>query len=964
MASAVKQRWDAIQQSLEDRRQYRGLLLENSLRVLAVSDPDTDKAAAALAVQVGHLSDPEDLPGLAHFCEHLLFMGTEKYPEEADYNKFISDHGGSRNACKSTDKTYFHFDVAPDYLRGALDRFAQFFISPLFASGSVDREINAVHSEHEKNIAQDQWRLRQLDRISSRAGHPYAKFSTGSRETLSRSDVRERLLKFHRQWYSANIMTLVIVGRESLDELEAMAVDLFSAVEDKAVEASSWQEHPCGPDEIRTCVRVVPVKELRVLKLDFPVPDLRRWYRTDPSHYINHMLGHEGPGSLYAELKRRGWAISLVAGSRRPARGFEFMYVSVDLTEEGERHVAEVADTVFQYLALLRQNGPQEWRFDECRRLREMSFRFKDKERPASYATRLANQLYYYPMEEALSAEYILDKYVPEALKTVMDLMNPDNVRITLVGKMYEPECDTIDRWYGMRYNVRKIPEDTLDRWRNIALHPELRLPDPNEFIPSDFGLVERDVESPKSPIMLSNTPLCRVWFHQDDAYKLPKSIVRVKLLSPLAYSDPHMVNVTHMFTVLLKDVLNEYAYAASVAKLDYGVSSGRNGVVITVSGFSEKLHALLREIMDSMINLRVDRARFSVLKEAYMRSLRNSAAERPTQLAIADLRAVLLDKYWGWEDLLEVVDDLTAEAVETLLPLLLNRLHLECLLEGNLTRSCALKLVQVVESRLRDGFSVRPTSTALQTIGRETTLDDGRHYVMAKKNEVHKSSSIGVYYQCGLQSTRDDVLLELLVQALKQPCFDQLRTKEQLGYIVHCQVYRFSSSQGLRVIVQSHMPPEYVDGRIEAFLHSMHDHLRTMGAKQFMDIKEALRTRKLEKPKHLGEEFGRHWAEIINQQYNFDREAVGAEDLKTLERDDLIKFFEAHICLSAPRRRKLAAHILSSQCEDMSPGLPDGLQAPPQTPAPEPITSLPAFKATHGHFPLVAPAVDVAVVR
>lgn len=53
-------------------------MLENGLEALVVSDPKTDKAAAAMDVKVGHLSDPEDLPGLAHFCEHLMFMGTEK----------------------------------------------------------------------------------------------------------------------------------------------------------------------------------------------------------------------------------------------------------------------------------------------------------------------------------------------------------------------------------------------------------------------------------------------------------------------------------------------------------------------------------------------------------------------------------------------------------------------------------------------------------------------------------------------------------------------------------------------------------------------------------------------------------------------------------------------------------------------------------------------------------------------
>ena len=89
---------DDIVVSEEDARQYRGLVLENGLKVLLVSDPTTDKSAAALDVHIGHLSDPPDLQGLAHFCEHMLFLGSEQFPEEQEYRKYLSQHGGGSNA--------------------------------------------------------------------------------------------------------------------------------------------------------------------------------------------------------------------------------------------------------------------------------------------------------------------------------------------------------------------------------------------------------------------------------------------------------------------------------------------------------------------------------------------------------------------------------------------------------------------------------------------------------------------------------------------------------------------------------------------------------------------------------------------------------------------------------------------------------------------------------------------------
>ena len=97
------------------------------------------------------MSDPDELPGLAHFLEHMLFLGTEKYPEEDAYSRFIHEHGGSDNAYTTEEFTNYYFDVAPAHLADALDHFSQFFIAPLFTESATDRELNAVNSEHSRN---------------------------------------------------------------------------------------------------------------------------------------------------------------------------------------------------------------------------------------------------------------------------------------------------------------------------------------------------------------------------------------------------------------------------------------------------------------------------------------------------------------------------------------------------------------------------------------------------------------------------------------------------------------------------------------------------------------------------------------------------------------------------------------------------------------------------------------------
>lgn len=114
----------------------------------------------------------------------MLFLGTRKYPDENEYGQFLSNHGGMSNAYTALEDTNYFFDVGADHLEGALDRFAQFFLCPLFTESATERELQAVDSEHSKNRLNDMWRLLQLSRSTADPGHPFSKFGTGSAATL------------------------------------------------------------------------------------------------------------------------------------------------------------------------------------------------------------------------------------------------------------------------------------------------------------------------------------------------------------------------------------------------------------------------------------------------------------------------------------------------------------------------------------------------------------------------------------------------------------------------------------------------------------------------------------------------------------------------------------------------------------------------------------------------------------
>uniref|UniRef100_A0A0R3WFR8 Peptidase_M16 domain-containing protein n=1 Tax=Taenia asiatica TaxID=60517 RepID=A0A0R3WFR8_TAEAS len=208
-----------ITKSESDNRVYRAITLTNQLKFLLISDPYTDKAAACLAVGVGSFYDPVDVPGLAHFCEHMILLGSQKYPGENEYSRFITSHSGYCNAFTSTTETCYVFDIAPDYLYEALKRFSEIFVAPLFTESATEREVNAVNSEHEKNLAIDNRRIVRIDKIMAAPDHDYAKFTTGNKDTLFNNlkaksrNVRDELVRFYERFYSSNVMAVTILGK-------------------------------------------------------------------------------------------------------------------------------------------------------------------------------------------------------------------------------------------------------------------------------------------------------------------------------------------------------------------------------------------------------------------------------------------------------------------------------------------------------------------------------------------------------------------------------------------------------------------------------------------------------------------------------------------------------------------------------------------------------------------------------
>lgn len=889
---------DDVVKSPNDKRAYEFFTLPNALKVLIVSDPEADKAAAALDVHIGSASDPAERQGLAHFLEHMLFLGTEKYPQPGEYKAFISAHGGAHNAYTALEDTNYFFEIDKDYLEPTLDRFAQFFVAPLFTAKYVDSERQVVHSEYQSKLRQDGWGLRSAQKQVANPKHPYAGFNVGSTTTLADrpgSDVRTELMAFYQNHYSANLMTLVVLGKEPLAQLKQWVTEKFTAVENRNIQPFTTQEPLFAPGRLPVRLDVVPVKDKSSLLLTFPIPSTRPYYHSKPVDYIANLLGHEGKGSLLALLKAEGWADKLWAGGDEDNVNQALFNVGIELTQSGLAHTDAIAALVFQYLRLIEQAGIQEWIFAEQRKLADIDFRFQEKSDSLSYVRGLAEALHDYPAADVLRGPYALDNFDPDAIRHFLAELKPTNVLLTVSAKGLE--TDAKDPWFDTPYRVVALTESTLAGWSAVPTDARLALPEANPFIPENLALKPAADATPK-PVALRRDTAMEFWHQQDQTFRIPRADLYFALRSPIASDTPEHAVLTELYAKLVEDMLSETTYPAYVARLEFKIYKQIRGISVRISGYSDKQDLLLERILANMRAPAIKPERFAVIKEELLRNLKNDVNNPPYQRANTEVANLLIESYWSEAERLHALAAIEMQDLQRFIPQFLSALSVAVLAHGNVSRDEALSFARTLDANLL--AQAKPTAVAR---GKLVRLDGAGPYIR-QLDGGHDDAAVAVYFQGPDKSYESQARFLLLAQILESPFFEELRTEKKLGYIVSAAPMPLLDVPGIAFVVQSpSADPATLEGHIEQFIGGYGQTIAKLSSEAFERHRASLLGNILAKDENLQARSDRYWTEIDRANLTFDYQDRLADAVRAASQTDLADSYRRFL-LDAPQRR------------------------------------------------------------
>jgi insulysin len=871
--------------SPNDNYTYRLLTLDNSLEVLLISDPDAPKAAAALDILVGSGDNPPSRAGLAHFLEHMLFLGTEKYPDAAEYGRFISEHGGSRNAYTSFENTNYFFDVNSADLPVALDRFAQFFIAPRFDAQYVEREKNAVEAEYQMGLKSDS--RRELDVLQEvfNQDHPYSQFSVGALDTLAdrpESEIRDDLIQFYNKYYSANVMRLVVLGSQSLDELEALTAPLFSQIPNRFLERDTIIEPLFELGSLPLFVQLQPLATQRHLSVSFPLPDYRAQYHVKPEVYLGNLIGHEGKGSLLSALKQDGLAEGLSAGQGLAWRGGALFSITISLTEKGAADPDRVLQLLFAYADMLREEGPQDWLYVEQARLADLSFRFREQATPMRYVSAVASGMQYYAPQDILRGPYMMTGYDEAILVELLQQFRPDNALVTFSDQAVAG--DQVSEYYQVPYSERAFDVRRVTNPEGDRRADTLQLPAPNEFIAENVSLVKLPTAMPEAPQLVLQSGRQKIWFMPDEQFRVPRGFTYINFRSPEVGQSAEQTARGALYTALLTDQVNEFAYPAQLAGMSFNFYRNTQGIGLRVGGYSDKQALLLKRLLGSIVEPNFSQRRFDDIRSDMIRSLENAIAQRPSRQVVNDLNESLLYGQWGEKALISALEATDLSQLDGYIVQFWRSASAEALIYGNYESGEVTQLSTMLQDIIsNDPAPVLPKRRVLRLAAGESA-----QYAV---DVAHDDSVVAWYLQGEGDSLYDRAVTALTAQIMSSGFFQELRTEQQLGYVVGASSFSQLEVPGLLMLVQSPVADaNAVAVAMNTFMLNVEPQLDEA---QFERHKVSLVSDILRPDKNLAERGEYFWQAIARQEDGFDGRQMLATAVEAITLDNWKVYYE-----------------------------------------------------------------------
>lgn len=865
-----------------DNRDYVGGILKNNIKYIIINDTHLEKSYISVCIKTGSYANPKTHNGLAHFLEHMLFMGSKKYPNENHFNKRLNELGGYTNAYTDVTETVYYFNVFDHGLVEMMDIFSRFFIDPLFDPDAVSREINAVNNEHKKNINDDMWKKFQLNLYLADPNSNVNTFVTGSHNTLKKESVRREMIDFYNDYYKSSNISICVASSLNHNEVKNIIDTTFGNIEKeqgKEIEIIK----PFYKANISKTFYLETTSNIYELTYLWEIPEQKKLILSKDFTILQGILNNRSESSLFFVLKNLGYLHYLNVEIRNEG----IFNLTFRLTKNGFNNRDYIETILFDYLNKIYQNDLNKYA-KYYQKVCDVNFNCLNKFDTSDLCNILSVNHHYYDTKDSFDGGFLIKKIKnsKEYEQLFKTFINKNNFIRVLASKDYDISNLKLTRiklreyetyYTEIKYNHKNLAYD--DKFNLCCFEPS------NDYLDLNQGIIQ-NLDKYDKPVLLGE----KQWFGGNTSHNEPLINIWLQFTNSIYFSSAKNYVLTNISSTILNFLIN--TIMSKPLELCYGISfdskPSTSSLVVNIRAPNDitKLHILVSQFCDFMLDL--DRSMHKItddhiknlmvsFKEAYM----NTNFLNPWEYLGTLITSKAYSTEYSIDELITALDSITYTEIRTYINSILNKTTLTSFIYGNVDPISLNNLFRKLNKLYFNNIYPLPTINTLKNI------------TVKHPNELEKSNCIAYYYPIGKFLPKEFILINLITTILSEPFFDNIRTKDQLGYLVKMSYTNYRDEYFIIQKIQSDKSVKFVEDRLKLFNSKIMNMIKSIDIDKFI---LTLRKQITEPDTSLSEKFLRYLPEISLRQYLFNRKDLLLLQLDKITRDDVKNFIKKYI--------------------------------------------------------------------
>jgi len=920
-----------ISQTINDKREVKGLILKNGIKVVLISDKNIYDSSCSIGINAGYLQD--DFEGTAHFLEHLLFMGSEKFPLQNEYHSYVSVCGGMDNAFTGDNITCYYLEIESSFLKKGIEMLSWFFKKPLLDEKFIKSEMQIINSEHDKNILSDYWIMDDILKKFIKSSK-YTKFGTGNNQSL-KDITREDILKYYNRYYKTDNMYVCIVDSKSIDEMINDYIIYFVNIEENKIDKKLLEKKNIELNSENLIVYKSISKYNFLNILLFVNCDKKNQDDYEVINFIIYLIGNEYKESLSYFLLENNLIKNISVSVEYYFDDKALIYVNFMLIDDNIDNLNEVYSQFYSYLDYIKNLDVKQFEllYKNYQKIKLLHAMYSDYGSASNISNEVVENMMYGDLKLALLRNNIINNFIlPTTYDIFINMITNNIIKITSNVNINNNNDFTKSKWYETKYYISEYTNIIQNTKKNNFQFNIKNIIGINNFEIETYTLLKK-INKKELPELVYKNLNKEIYLLETNKYEKPFcSIIVIRKNNKLL--NEKISIITSIYISLCFKILNYYLVTMGAYCCNFNISIFNGHLIYSYSGLTYVINIFINEI-NKMINinnlfLNINTEKYFLqIKRDLIENLKNKKYSSPNQLCTNYLINII-SNYLKPDEELEFIQKLSFDNFKNIImkeSLLYNYEYFIIIgIDKNKNNKNVLNNTNNYDFK-NDSY--------LNNIIDLISLDNNKFYVKnlscdeieyniinykLKDSEFNDKEinncliQYGIIYNKKFNNLHENIFNKDFVykiikiklmcyiasKILNEPFFDKIRTIDKLGYIVKCGFVHFFRNNDhlilLYYLVQSTSKINIIKESINNFNKSMIEDIKKneeLYNEKFSSLKKSILL-DLKKPfSNLHSEIGSYLSSITKNFYIFNIDEFTYKICKKIKFHDIVKIIK-----------------------------------------------------------------------